>query len=100
MNFGSVKDLKQSERQTRERFLGSVLFYMRDARGMSANEMAAKSGVDLDTILAYERGSKELSVDQFCKIADILQIDSGDVLNKVETVLSKMAIEDPNLEGF
>ncbi len=73
-----------------ERFLGSVLYYLRDFKGMSAHEMAAKLNEKVETVFAYESGQKKMTVEEFCKIADTLEVDSGDLLEKVEFVIAKI----------
>ena len=63
---------------------------LRDISGMSAEQVARKSGVPLEDYLAYETGEKDFSFSHLFNIAETLGVDISDLLTG----------ESPKLRGY
>ena len=63
---------------------------LRDISGMSAEQVAEKSGVPLEDYLAYETGEKDFSFSHLFNIAETLGVDISDLLTG----------ESPKLRGY
>ena len=55
---------------------------IRQARGMTQNELADRLGVNQSMISDYESGKVGLSLTKAVKIADILECDLNDLLGR------------------
>ena len=70
-----------------------IAMRMRDLReisGMSAEEVAEKSGVNADVYKEYESGSRDFSFSHLFNIAETLGVDISDLLTG----------ESPRLRGY
>ena len=63
---------------------------LRDISGMTAEEVAKKSGVPVEDYLAYETGEKDFSFSHLFNIAETLGVDISDLLTG----------ESPKLRGY
>ena len=63
---------------------------LRDISGLSAEEVASRSGVPLEEYLAYEKGEKDFSFSHLFNIAETLGVDISDLLTG----------ESPKLRGY
>lgn len=63
---------------------------LRDISGMTAEEVAEKSGVDVDIYKAYESGTRDFSFSHLFNIAETLGVDISDLLTG----------ESPRLRGY
>ena len=63
---------------------------LRDISGLSAEEVASRSGVPLEDYLAYEKGEKDFSFSHLFNIAETLGVDISDLLTG----------ESPKLRGY
>lgn len=63
---------------------------LRDISGMSAEEVAEKSGVPLEEYVAYEKGERDFSFSHLFNIAETLGVDISDLLTG----------ESPKLRGY
>ncbi len=51
----------------------------RIANDMSEADLAEKLGISASIIYKYENGSRRISVETFCKIADVLGFDESNI---------------------
>ena len=63
---------------------------LREISGLSAEEVAGRSGVPLEDYLAYEKGEKDFSFSHLFNIAETLGVDISDLLTG----------ESPKLRGY
>ena len=63
---------------------------LRDISGMTAEEVAEKSGVPVEDYIAYETGEKDFSFSHLFNIAETLGVDISDLLTG----------ESPKLRGY
>ena len=63
-------------------FLNSNIKYLRNAKGISQQELADKVGIDRSTISRIENNEIETTVDNAIKIADALDIPLYDLVGK------------------
>ena len=57
---------------------------IRQAKGMTQQELAGRLGMDQSTVSGYETGKVELSLAKAVKIADILECELYDLLGRTE----------------
>lgn len=72
------------------RVIAARIADLRDILGLSAEETARKSGIDLQEYLAYEKGEKDFSFSHLFNIASTLGVDISDLLTG----------ESPKLKGY
>ena len=78
--------------------LGERVKSVREAAGLTQEELGAKLGVTGDTIKRYETGQWELKVDTLYKIADALEIEIQRLLGKPIT-LDSVCDEAKRIDG-
>lgn len=54
---------------------------LRKARGLSQEALAAESGLDRTYVSSCERGRRNISVDNICKLAWALDVDVRELFN-------------------
>lgn len=63
---------------------------LRDIIGLTQEEVAEKTGIDIEDYKAYEEGTKDFSFSHLFNIADVLKVDISDLLTG----------ESPKLKGY
>jgi transcriptional regulator with XRE-family HTH domain len=64
--------------------IGKWITKYREERGMSRDELAEKMHVALQTVYRWENGKRMPDVITFMKLANILGVDMGNLLNTEE----------------
>ncbi|EDL52627.1 hypothetical protein VSAK1_13811 [Vibrio mediterranei AK1] len=62
-----------------------ILRRFRDLAGITQEQMAVKTGISLSTIKRIERGVRSISLDDYHKYLDVLELSHIDVLIAIET---------------
>lgn len=63
---------------------------LRDIAGLTAQEVAARAGIDAEEYIAYETGTRDFSFSHLFNIAEVLGVDISDLLTG----------ESPKLHGY
>jgi transcriptional regulator with XRE-family HTH domain len=64
--------------------LGERIALLRKRKGLSQNELAKLTGLNVDTIDAYEYDSKKIYADNLIRIADVLDISLDYLTGRIE----------------
>lgn len=88
--------------RTLQEILAGTIKQSRVASGMQQHELAALVGLTRTSISNIELGKQALSVELFCKIAEHLKKNPGEMLNRSlqkasETDVSIDDVEDPKI---
>jgi transcriptional regulator with XRE-family HTH domain len=68
--------------------LGAAIKGRRDALGITQAEIALHLGLSRTSITNIERGRQRLLIDQFCRLAELLQCDRDDLLRDAVAMAS------------
>lgn len=70
---------KAQQKQVKQRF-GARLHELRRARNMSQEDLAFAAGLDRSYLSSIERGKRNLSLVNICRLAAALQVGAGNLL--------------------
>lgn len=61
---------------------------LREAKGLSSEELAKNIGLAKSTVWAYENGKKQVSVEHLERLADYFEVSVDSMLNRSERTLN------------
>ena len=71
-----------------EKSLGQILRQLRQERGLSQEELALESGYHRTYISQLERGQKNPSLRTIFQLAEALEIEPSEIIERVQTLTS------------
>lgn len=71
---------------SRYKYLGAKIRYYRHLKGLEQTELADKIGITRQYLSRLENGTSKPSIDLLFRIAEILEIDVGQILNTKEQI--------------
>lgn len=73
--------------------LGERIALLRKRKGLSQSELAKLTGLNADTIDAYEYDSKKIYADALIKIADVLDISLDYLTGRIEEQIESINLK-------
>jgi len=64
--------------------IGSIIAEVRRERGLSVDDLASKTKIDSSNIRSYEAGRALVGLHYLVRIADVLGVEPGALLNGIE----------------
>ena len=64
--------------------LGQRITFYREKAGLTVSDISGLTGIKTDDIIAYEKGSLSIKVEDFLKIIKALEIDSAKLMEGIE----------------
>ncbi|MFM0174116.1 helix-turn-helix transcriptional regulator [Paraburkholderia sediminicola] len=77
--------------EERVKMLGLALRQLRQAKGLSQEELAERAGLHRNFVGLVERGATKIAIDSLFCLADALGVSASDLLRQAETRPSSKA---------